>query len=81
MMHNASSALEEVSYFLRCLSNSKVIRGGKSMILILNDRFQIILQFEITNGHAIMLNVWAGIEDVPYCFWGNASHFKVPGAE
>ena len=35
------------------------------------------LQFELTDGYEMMHKAWSGIEEVPYCFQGHPSNFKV----
>ena len=39
------------------------------------------LQFEFTDGYEMMRKSWSGMEELPYCFRGHASNFKVTRAE
>ena len=85
MMHKAWYSIEEVPYFFQGhSSNFKVTQDKKFLILTGIECFQTVtqsLQFEFTDGFEMMHKAWCSIEEVPYCFWGHPSNFKVTQAE
>ena len=40
---------------------------------------RLYIQFEFTDGYEMMHKVWSSIEEVPFCFQGHPSNFKVTG--
>ena len=58
------------------LSNFKVTRLKKSMILSQIGVSGLKLQFDFTNGYGMMHKTWSGIWEVSYCVWRSSVKFQ-----